>query len=360
MKCQAKSFAATVLSMSWTYKSVYVTDSQIRREGTGGGNVSYHELNALNHTTHVRNIYQRVGRLHLEEAYPNNPFMFDYYIASLITNPDEIELAQFYGSGFTLTSKRLTKAKKFVTVPAHNLQESLAEWATLGMTPWQHLTDQSLFSLLTQSLKEATVICPSKLSSQYLLKAELANEVKIIPHGVDLPEKWSSERNAFHVFNLGQYGPDKGHRYLFEAWKLFNRPAELTIAGANITLQTPIPNVNILGYITEEQKNQTYAESAVYVQPSVTEGWGLEVAEAMAHGTPVIVTEGVGAKDMVEDGKDGFIVPTRDPQAIADKLRYFYENHSEMKRMGQNARAKAEQYTWDKIEKKYEELYLNA
>lgn len=342
------------------YKSIYVTDSQIRQEGIGGGVVSYHELNALKNTTHVRDTYQRVGILHLEEKYPNNPFMYDYYIASLIQKPDEIELAQFYGSGFTLTSKRLTKAKKFITVPAHNLPESLKEWNDLGLPLFQHLTDPFLFSLLTQSLKETTVtvICPSKTSAQYLQEAKLADNIKIIPHGTDLPEKWSPERSGFKIFNLGQYGPDKGHKYLLEAWKLFNEnSAELYIAGANITPQKPCANTNIIGYITEEQKKQMYAETAVYVQPSVTEGWGLEVGEAMSYGVPVIVTEGVGAKDMVEEGKDGFIVPIRNPKKIAEHLKYLYDNPSEAKRMGRNARAKAEQYSWARIEKLYEKLY---
>lgn len=345
--------------------SAYITDSQIREKGSGGGVVSYHELNALKNTTHVNHIYQRVGRLHLEETYPNNPFMFDYYIASLIENPDEIGLAQFYGSGFTLTAKRLAKAQRFITVPAHNLKESLTEWVNTPQfgKPPIHLTDDSIFRLLVQSLKDAHVICPSNASAKYLKEAELATDITVIPHGTDLPEQWNTERSEFKVFNLGQYGPDKGHKYLFASWQLLGEKfrGDLIVAGIGGNQpQRPASNLVIYGYITEMAKNSFYAESSVYVQPSVTEGFGLEVLEAMSYGTPVIVTTGVGASDVVEDGKDGFIVPTRNPELIADRIAYFYSNPSEVKRMGQNARAKAEQYSWQKIEKKYEEIYVRS
>lgn len=73
----------------------------------------------------------------------------------------------------------------------------------------------------------------------------------------------------------------------------------------------------------------------------------------------MIVSEGVGAKDMVEDGRDGFIVPIRDPDAIIEKLQYFMDNPLEVRRMGHNARITAEKYSWSKIEKMYEALFTD-
>jgi glycosyltransferase involved in cell wall biosynthesis len=187
-------------------------------------------------------------------------------------------------------------------------------------------------------------------------------EAKLIPHGVDLPDKWSSDRQEFRVFNLSPLTIDKGQKYIVKAWRDNTFNGEMVFAGplGVHMLFGGMSNFKCLGEISEEVKNEVYAKSAVYIQASVSEGFGIPVLEAMSYGTPVIVTEGVGAKDCVEDGKDGFVVPIKNPEAIADKIRYFYDNPSEVKRMGTNARAKAEKYNWTDIEKKYEELVRNA
>lgn len=342
--------------------AVYVTDSHIQEHGSGGGVVSFHELNALQKVCSVKHIHQHASKLLVEESYPNNPFMHDYYIASLIENPDDIEIAQFYGSNFTLTMKRLQKAKKIVTVAAHNLEVSLEEWRSFQYfgEPPPHLTDPSLFALLCKGLTEEAdiIVCPSTSSAKFLVDKLHVKEPVIIPHGTDIPEKWSSERESFTVSNIGAFGPDKGQKYLVKAWQIRGFKGELIFAGNPYIepLTRGIPNIQCLGYVSEEQKNELYAKSSVYVASSVTEGFALGVLEAMSYGTPVVVTEGVGAKDCVEDGKNGFIIPIRDPSRLAEKLLYFADNPSEVKRMGENARKKAEQYRWDIIEKKYESL----
>lgn len=89
-----------------------------------------------------------------------------------------------------------------------------------------------------------------------------------------------------------------------------------------------------------------------------TEGFAVHnCLEAMAHGRPVIVSEGAGASELVHDGKDGFVVPIRDEKAITRKLTWFYDNPNEIKKMGEEARKTAEKYTWDAIKKQYVEIY---
>lgn len=340
-------------------KSVYVTDSPIAPEGHGGGVVSHHELQALTRVSTVSQVYQRVGALFYEGAYSRNPFMYDYYIASLLKEPESIDLAHFYGASFNLTAKLLPKARKFATVPAHNLEESLKEWTTLyyWAPPPPHLTDDHLFRYLCHGLKDVNVVTPSTSSAKYL-KGKLGLDSTLIPHGTDIPPRFNIDRQDFRAFHLSQFGPDKGQIYLLQAWKTFAK-GRLDIVSNNMldTILKDIPNLYLNQHVTEDEKDALYLNASVYVQPSVTEGWGLEVGEALAHGTPVIVTEGVGAKDMIEDGREGFIVPVRDPNAIVKALQYFCDNPYEVRRMGHNARITAERYSWGKIEAKYVELY---
>ena len=90
----------------------------------------------------------------------------------------------------------------------------------------------------------------------------------------------------------------------------------------------------------------------IFVMPSLCESFGKVILEAMASGLPVIATTNTGARDVVKDGKHGFIIPIRDSKAIKDKIQYFYDNPSEIKRMGKNARKVAENYTWDRYSEK--------
>lgn len=362
--------------------SVFVTDSQIAPEGSGGGVVSDHEFKALIETTSVQSVYQHVGKLLIEEVYPRNPFIYDSYIASLLPETP-VDLAHFYGAGFPLTMKLLKRsgAKVTATVAAHDLDLSLEEWRGFQFfePPPPHLTNSFLFHLLCKGLTDHAdmIICPSTNSKSFLQRKFGLKDEKfaVIPHGVDLPKQWSTKRESrFLVFHISQFGPDKGQKYLVEAWKTFisqSQPSAryLVMAGSqffndfvkiDLGFNAVDLGINCFGYLPKEQKEDFYSNAAVYVQPSVTEGFSLTTLEAMSHGTPVIVTEGVGAKDVVEDKKDGFIVPVRNPKEIADRLLWLYENPSEREKMGRNARLKAEQYSWSIIEEKYKKLWMEV
>jgi len=91
---------------------------------------------------------------------------------------------------------------------------------------------------------------------------------------------------------------------------------------------------------------------------SVTEGCGLEIPEAMSYGRVVIAAEGAGAAEIIEDGVDGFVVPIRDPKAIADKIDWCKRNRQLLPEMGERAKKKASNYTWDKIRKQYVQILV--
>ena len=81
--------------------------------------------------------------------------------------------------------------------------------------------------------------------------------------------------------------------------------------------------------------------------PTLIEGMGLVVLEAMACGLPVIVSPN-GPGDIVRDGIDGFIVPIRDSKAIADKLELLRTDENLRQQMGLCARRRALEFTWDR------------
>jgi glycosyltransferase involved in cell wall biosynthesis len=84
----------------------------------------------------------------------------------------------------------------------------------------------------------------------------------------------------------------------------------------------------------------------------------------MAGGKPGVASRVGGLPDQVIDGYNGFLVPPRDPKALADRIMYLLENPSEARRMGLNGRRLAEERfdiekRIDKIIKVYDELVMN-
>jgi glycosyltransferase involved in cell wall biosynthesis len=84
-----------------------------------------------------------------------------------------------------------------------------------------------------------------------------------------------------------------------------------------------------------------YATFDVFAFPSLVEGFGLSAMQAMACGVPTIVSEHSFASDVITDGVDGYIVPIRDPRAVADRIRYLHDNPAHRQRMGEAARQRA-------------------
>jgi len=107
-----------------------------------------------------------------------------------------------------------------------------------------------------------------------------------------------------------------------------------------------LPNSRYIPYLEHDDLVKEFHDSDIFVLPSYLDSWGMVVIEAMACGLPVIVTENTGAKDAVTDDS-GFIIPINDEDALMDKVLYFYNNRTEIERMGKTAARVVQKYTWD-------------
>lgn len=105
-------------------------------------------------------------------------------------------------------------------------------------------------------------------------------------------------------------------------------------------------NATHIPFLEHEQLVLQLHTSDLFVFPSYSDSWGMAVIEAMACGLPVIVSENTGAKDAVTIDC-GFVIPIDDEDSLADKVLYFYNNRTEIERMGRNASKEAQKYSWD-------------
>lgn len=202
------------------------------------------------------------------------------------------------------------------------------------------------------------VLCGSYLAKQSFGHGKIKDEkIKLVPYGVDA-EKFRCDRgeaffknNIIRILFAGNIGQQRGIKYLLEAIKqIGNKKIELTLVGdfsGPTAAYKPyrewfrhvprVPHNLMRGY---------YAKADLLVLPAVSEGFGLEVLEAMASGMPVVVSENTGAKDMIEDGKEGFVIPVRDIDRLKEKILYFYESPIKVLEMGEFARKKALSHSW--------------
>jgi len=99
-----------------------------------------------------------------------------------------------------------------------------------------------------------------------------------------------------------------------------------------------VPNV------PHAEVQRLFQSADLFVYPSLHEGSALAIFEAMASGLPVITTENAGS--MMRDGIDGYLVPLRDPDAIAQRIVELYRDPARRRALAMNARQRAEQFTW--------------
>ncbi len=99
--------------------------------------------------------------------------------------------------------------------------------------------------------------------------------------------------------------------------------------------------VSFLGSLETDEKALAYACSSVFVAPSWTEAFPLVIPEAMAAGLPMVVTDVGAIPDYLRDGEDGFLVPPRDPAALADRINRLLDDEPLRSRIAARVRERA-------------------
>ena len=90
------------------------------------------------------------------------------------------------------------------------------------------------------------------------------------------------------------------------------------------------------------------------------EGVPKSLIDACAVGRPIVTTNSIGCKDVVDDGVNGFLIPIKDSHALAEKLRILIEDKNLRIKMGKAAREKAErEFSVDKVVEKHLEIYVS-
>lgn len=185
-------------------------------------------------------------------------------------------------------------------------------------------------------------------AKSYIERGIAANRVQVIRPGVDMTRfspRSLEERdpNRFTVVSVGFATPRKGHRYLLQAWSKIDRSsANLIIVGAESEYTKVLfgPHEGQFTHIPRvpnAQLRNLLVTASVFVLPSVEDGFAQAAMEALACGVPVICSANAGVADLIIDGVNGWVVPARDPDAIADRLSRLMDDPDLTTEMGLNA-----------------------
>ncbi|KXB09558.1 hypothetical protein AKJ60_00085 [candidate division MSBL1 archaeon SCGC-AAA385M11] len=303
--------------------------------------------------------------------------LFDSWASKCLTASSDI----FVGwSGNSLQSLRRAKSMDKITIivrgSSHMLyqQQLLQEEYALADIKYipapRAIVEQEL-----QEYREADYISiPSSFVRRSFVEYGISESKLIqVPYGVDLShfKQIKKQDNVFRVIFAGGFSLQKGSHYLlqaiceldlpdFEFWHLGNVSKEIEpfikkYSSDKIILKGPKPQNELYKY---------YSQGSVFVMPSIQEGLAMVQPQAMACGLPLICTTNTGGEDLIDEGKEGFVVPIRDVAALKEKILYLYENPEICREMGQAAKEKvSEGFTWNEYGQKMIEEYkkiLNA
>jgi glycosyltransferase involved in cell wall biosynthesis len=176
------------------------------------------------------------------------------------------------------------------------------------------------------------ITVPSTMAARSFVEMGVpAEKLHVIPYGVRLESFHAiadPDPATFDVLFAGAVGLRKGVGYLLDAFARLRHPRKrLRIVGAiqedirSVLPRLPMENVELLGSLPQSELASLMSQSHALILPSIEEGLALVQAQAMACGCPVICSTNTGGEDLFTNDVEGFIVPIRDPAAIADRMQ---------------------------------------
>ena len=231
------------------------------------------------------------------------------------------------------------------------LAEEHRRWP--GLVP-QTDKDEAAIGMERDALKYEVadrVLVPSPfVHGQVAPMVSATDKLATVAYGLDTKRfSGPSETEPGRILSVGKPGLVKGTPHLADAARrLATRAPRITVrvVGPTHGIDLDHPAMRgpaYIGQVPRAQVVEEFRRADVLAFPTICDSFGLVLVEAMAMGVPVVATDHCG--DVVRDGIDGFVVPARDPEALADRLQQIVEDRALRARMSDNARARAQDFS---------------
>jgi glycosyltransferase involved in cell wall biosynthesis len=194
------------------------------------------------------------------------------------------------------------------------------------------------------------------------------SRIRVIGHGADLPEPGEAPREPI-VLSVGVLQKRKNTLRLIQAFERMPAPWRLALAGSpsgygseeisDYLARTPArERIDVLGYVSAQRLANLYQRASIVAFPSIGEGFGIPVLEAMAHGVPVLTSRAAALPEVAGDA--ALLVDALRTDEIAGGLIRLAEDSELRKTMSRKGRARAGEFPWrravEATRRVYEEL----
>jgi len=292
----------------------------------------------------------------------------DQYTAKYIkrVNPDKTAAVYAYedGAEFSFLAAKLAGIKCFYDLPigywrsARKLlseeRDKRPEWAA---TLTGFMDSEKKLARKDEELRLADHIFVASSFTANSLKEFPGNlpPVSIIPYGFPEPGPEKTYNKDFNrplkLLFVGGLSQRKGIANLFEAVEALDRHIELTIVGHKAVddcaaLNQALSRHKWIPSLPHQEILKLMREHDVLVFPSLFEGFGLVITEAMSQGTPVITTDRTAGPDLIQHGKNGWLIEAGSTPAIKEIIDGIIQDKSIIETVGKAARETAASRPW--------------
>lgn len=199
------------------------------------------------------------------------------------------------------------------------------------------------------------IVCNSDVTRDSLLNVgvEASKIIKVplgMPYISSVPENVASWE-TLTILYAGTISLGKGVHYLLDAWRTLSarKNVELHLVGKLDLPATVFENLNNIFLhkpVSRMELRERYRKSTLVVLPTLLDGFGMVVSEALAEGVPVLTTPRAGSSEFIKDRFNGFIVPPGNSEAIAEILEWCADNKSEVLGMRDACIKTARSWQW--------------
>jgi glycosyltransferase involved in cell wall biosynthesis len=229
------------------------------------------------------------------------------------------------------------------------------EWFRAGFATWYRL----FLPILARRVNQ--VLTPSEYVKQKVMRRFRISRVLVTPNGVDHSifhpgaKQNQLDLPACYILFVGTLEPRKNLKLLLRAWNEIKdefRDVWLMIVGVSgsVFRTTHLPHdmerVRFAGYVDDETLAGLYASAALLVFPSMEEGFGLPALEAMASGTPVIVSDGGALPEVI--GQAGLIFRAPDQNELICVMKEGLRNPGLRSELRDKGLERARMFSWRK------------
>ena len=214
------------------------------------------------------------------------------------------------------------------------------------------------------------VICASSFTRHSLAAAGSSAPAHVVGYGVDL-DLFSArtavpEAGPLTIGFVGALSQRKGARYLLGALAAFPRRSVRLIIYTRAAVDRDLirgfegVDVEVRGGLSDAELSADLKRCDLVALPSIAEGFGLVILEAMACGVPVLCTTSTGGADFIAHRRNGLLIEPGSAEAIRREVEWALARRDDLFQMGQAARIEAEKHTWAEYRRKFFEAYCSA